>query len=100
MPRFSTAAVQDVLPARKLRQPSQRAQIQRQYREQLRSALCEKHEALVVELEPGDKPLTIRNRLKRAADALGVTDITIRRKRNRIVAYESYDGNQQGAASG
>jgi hypothetical protein len=89
MPRFTTAPVEDVAPKRKQRQPSQRAQTQQQYQQALRSALLDKSEALVVELDPEDKPLTIRNRIKRAADLLGLEHVVIRRKRDRIVAYQA-----------
>ncbi|MBV9280643.1 MAG: hypothetical protein JOZ41_11215 [Chloroflexi bacterium] len=89
MPRFTTAPVEEVAPKRRQRQPSQRAQTQQQYQEALRSALLDKSEALVVELDPGDKPLTIRNRIKRAADLLGLEHIVIRRKKDRIVAYQA-----------
>jgi hypothetical protein len=89
MPRFTTAPVDDVAPKRRQRQPSQRAQTQQQYQEALRSALLDKSEALVVELDPEDKPLTIRNRIKRAADLLGLEHVVIRRKRDRIVAYQA-----------
>ena len=51
MPRFTTAPVQEVMPQRKQRQPSQRAQMQQQYRDALQDAIVNKHEALVVELE-------------------------------------------------
>lgn len=88
MPRFTTAPVQEVMPQRKQRQPSQRAQMQQQYRDALRDAIVNKHEALVVELEPDDKPLTIRNRIKRAAETLSIDNVTIRRRRDRIVAYQ------------
>lgn len=87
MPRFTTAPIEEVAPKRKQRQSSQRAQIQRQYQDALRNAVIEKHEALVVELDPDDKPLTVRNRLKRAATTLGLDDIVIRRKKDRIAAY-------------
>ena len=86
MARFSSAPLEEVVPKRKQRQPSQRAQIQRQYQDALRDTVISRGEALVVELEPDDKPLTIRNRVKRAAQALNV-DVTIRRRRNKIVAY-------------
>ena len=81
--------MEEVAPKRRQRQPSQRAQTQQQYQEALRSALLDKSEALVVELDPGDKPLTIRNRIKRAADLLGLEHIVIRRKKDRIVAYQA-----------
>lgn len=87
MPRFTTAPVEQVAPLRKQRQSSQRAQIQRQYQEALRDAVLNKHEALVVELDTDDKPLTVRNRLKRAATALGLDNIVIRRRKGRIAAY-------------
>jgi hypothetical protein len=89
MPRFTTAPVEQVAPKSKQRQPSQRSQVRRQYEEALSDAVRNKHEALVVELEPGDKPLTIRNRIKRAADSLGIENIVVRRRRDKIVAYES-----------
>jgi len=95
MPRFTTAPVEEVVPQRKQRQPSQRAQMQQQYQEALRQAVLTKHEALVVELEPDDKPLTIRNRIKRAAETLGLENVAIRRRRNRIVAYQTESGREQ-----
>ncbi|MGI8827180.1 MAG: hypothetical protein ACR2JC_16370 [Chloroflexota bacterium] len=87
MVRFTTAPVEEVAPKSKQRQPSMRAQIQEQYQDALRNAVTERHEALVVELEPEDKPLTIRNRIKRASEMLGLEDIVIRRRGNRMVAY-------------
>lgn len=54
-----------------------------------------KHEALVVELDADDKPLTIRNRIRRAADSLGLENVVIRRRRDRIVAYQSDDGQSE-----
>lgn len=86
MPRFTTAPIEEVAPKRKQRQPSQRAQIQQEYREALQQALQEKR-ALVVEMDGSDKPLTVRNRIKRAAQTLGAEDLVVRRRRNRIVAY-------------
>lgn len=88
MVRFTSAPVEEVIPARKQRQPSQRSQIQRQYQDAVRDAVMIRHKALVVELDPNDKPLTIRNRIKRAADSLGLENISIRRRKNRIIAYE------------
>jgi hypothetical protein len=94
MPRFSTAPVEEVVPKRRQRQPSQRAQTQAQYREALQNALNDRSQALVVELEPEDKPLTIRNRIKRAAESLGLDSIAIRRRKDRIVAYLPQNGDQ------
>ncbi len=87
MAHFSTAPLEEVVPKRKQRQPSQRAQIQHQYQDAMRNAILEKHEALVVDMDPNEKPLTIRNRVKRAAEALGLHDISIRRRKNKIIAY-------------
>jgi hypothetical protein len=95
MPRFSTAPVEDVAPKRKQRHPSKRATIQRQYQEALREAIDNGGQALVIELEPDDKPLTVRNRIKRAADNLGIENITIRRRRDRILAYQSESGEEE-----
>ncbi len=95
MVRFTSAAVEEVMPARKQRQPSQRSQIQRQYQDAVRDAIVIRHKALVVELDPNDKPLTIRNRIKRAADSLGLKDISIRRRKNRIIAYELRNGEDE-----
>lgn len=86
MARFSTAPLQEVVPPPITKGPSQRALLQEEYREALKNAL-DVGEALVLDLEPDDKPLTIRNRLTKAAHALGREDLTIRRKRNRILAY-------------
>jgi tRNA (Thr-GGU) A37 N-methylase len=87
MPRFTTAPVEQVAPKRRQRQPSQRSQIRKQYQDALRDAITYKHEALVVELDPADKPLTVRNRIKRAAETLGIEGLVVRRRKNRIVAY-------------
>lgn len=92
MPRFTTAPVEQVAPKRRQRQPSQRSQVRKQYQDALRDAVQYKHEALVVELEPSDKPLTIRNRIKRAADALGIDGLVVRRRKGRIVAYVPDEG--------
>jgi hypothetical protein len=89
MVRFASAPVEEVAPKRKQRVPSERAQIQRMYQEELRMALLDRQQALVVELDPSDKALTIRNRIKRAAIVLGLENITIRRRGQRIVAYIS-----------
>lgn len=94
MAQFSTARVEEVVPQRKQRQPSQRAQTQQAYQEALRSALEASDQALVVQLEPEDKPLTIRNRIKRAADAIGASDVVIRRRRDKILAYRPQNGSQ------
>jgi hypothetical protein len=94
MPQFTVAPVEEVMPKRKQRQPSQRSQTREQYQTELRNALSGEGQALVVEMDPSDKPLTIRNRIKRAADALGYTDITIRRRKNTIVAYRN-DGESK-----
>jgi hypothetical protein len=67
--------------------------IQQQFREQLRQAVVDRR-ALVVELDPDDKALTIRNRIKRAADALGLENLAIRRRGNRIVAYDASLGEE------
>lgn len=86
MVRFATAPVQDVAPRRRGRQPSGRALMQAQYQQALREAI-DGQLALVVEIEDGDKPLTIRNRLIRAARALGLEGIVVRQRGSRIVAY-------------
>jgi hypothetical protein len=80
------APVAEIVPKRKTRQPSQRAQIAEQYTAALRDAL-EQGQALVVEFEPEDKVLTIRHRVGRAAKSLGREDVTIRRRGNTIAAY-------------
>ncbi len=86
MPHFSTAPVDEVVPQRQTKGPSPRSVLQQEYREALQSAL-DAGQALVIDLEPDDKPLTIRNRVSKAAAALGHEDLTIRRKGNRILAY-------------
>lgn len=97
MPQFSTAPVREVAPKRRQRQPSQRAVIRKQYEDALRDAVQYKHEALVVSLDAHDKPLTIRNRIRRAADALGLKNVVIRRRKDKIVAYEP---EEAGGSSG
>lgn len=94
MPRFSTAPIEEVVPQRKQRQPSQRAQTQREYQDALRHAIVDEGQALVIELDAEDKPLTIRNRIKRAAEALGLEGVAIRRRKDRIVAYLSDNGDE------
>ncbi len=86
MPRFSTAPVHEVVPQHKTKGPFQRSLMQQEYRGALQSALAA-GKALVIELEPEDKALTIRNRVRKAAQALGREDLTIRRKGNRVLAY-------------
>lgn len=95
MPRFSTAPIEEVVPQRKQRQPSQRAQTQREYQDALRHAIVDEGQALVIELDAEDKPLTIRNRIKRAAEALGLEGVAIRRRKDRIVAYLSDNGDEE-----
>lgn len=90
MVKFATAPVHEVVPRRKQRQPSSRAVIRGQYQQALREAIHQQ-EALVVELEEGDKPLTIRNRLSRAAEMLGLEGVVIRRRGSRIVAYRRHE---------
>jgi hypothetical protein len=89
MPRFTTAPVDEVAPKRKQRQPSKRAQTQQEYQRQLHSAIMDHGEALVVELDDDDKPLTIRNRIKRAAQTLGIDDLFVRRRGNKVIAYRT-----------
>jgi len=86
MPHFSTAPVDEVVPQRQTKGPSPRSVLQQEYREALQNAL-DAGEALVIELELDDKGLTIRNRVKKASEALGHGDLTIRRKGNRVLAY-------------
>jgi len=78
MAQFSVAAAVDVVPQKKSRGPSQRVQTQQAYQEALHNAVIDQGEALVVILDDEDKPLTIRNRIKRAADRLELKDIAIR----------------------
>jgi hypothetical protein len=87
MAHFTTAPIADVVPKKKAaRGPSQRAQTQQRYRDALQDALGA-NKALVLELEPDDKALTIRNRIRRAVTTLGVDDVAVRRRGDRIVAY-------------
>src|SRR5438309_2347258 len=93
MVRFSVAPVAEVAPKPRRRGPSRRSLTREQYRQALEQALAD-GEALVVEMEPDEKPLTVRQRVVRAAKALGAEDVRIRRRGNRIIAYqdESVDG--------
>ena len=93
MPRFTTAPVEEVAPKRKTRGPSRRAQLQQEYREAMRDAIVDKQQAFVVELDPDDKPLMIRNRIKRAIEQLGLENVSVRRRGNRVVAYQT-EGEQ------
>lgn len=86
MPRFTAAPLEDVVPPPKRRHPSRRAQVEQQYQQALLDALA-KLEALVVELEDGDQPVTIRNRLRRAGERLGIEQLSIRKRGTRIIAY-------------
>ncbi|HEX6506893.1 MAG TPA: hypothetical protein VF221_04600, partial [Chloroflexota bacterium] len=62
MVKFSAAPVIEVAPKKKSRQPSKRAVIQADYQHALNRAI-DSGEALIVEMEPVDKALTIRNRI-------------------------------------
>jgi hypothetical protein len=102
VPRFTTASLQDVAPKRQSRQPSGRAQTRQRYQDALRKAIIEQRRALIVELEEADNPLTIRNRIKKAAEVLGLENLTIRRRGDRIVAYQAAvidEGAQTGEGS-
>lgn len=87
MATFTIAPIDEVAPRGRERKLSARALMQARYRDALLDALQAPGSALVVQLEPDEKPLTIRNRIKRAAEQLGRDDLTIRRRGNRIVAY-------------
>lgn len=87
MPRFASAPVEEILPPRKPQGPSKRTRMRQEYEAAARDALIDRREALVVLLEAEDNPLTIRNRIKRAAVALGIEDVVIRRRGDRIIAY-------------
>ena len=86
MARFGMAPVQEVVPKKYQERPSQRAQLRAQYQQALQDAVNQQ-QALVVELEEGDKDMTIRARLRKAAEALGLEDIVIRRRGNQVIAY-------------
>lgn len=99
MPRFGKAEVMDVIPRR--RQPSQRSQIQGIYTTALADAI-QNDQALEMELDEGDNTLTVRYRIKRAADTLGFSSrptsdgapfVKIRRKGNRMYAFLAKDYN-------
>jgi hypothetical protein len=99
MVKFETVPVEQVLPKRRGQGTSQRAQVRQEYQEALKEAI-QSCQALVVDLEPEDKPLTIRNRLKRAGQQLGADDLVIRRRGQRIVAYQAgRDDEQAGGGS-
>lgn len=87
MATFTIAPIEEVVPKGRERQLSSRAQMQARYRDAIQNTLEAPGSALVVELEPDEKPLTIRNRIKRAAEQLGRDDLSIRRRGNRIVVY-------------
>lgn len=87
MARFAMAPVQEVASKKHQGRRSQRAEMRAQYEQALQDAVAQQ-QALVVELEEGDKPLTIRARLKKAAETLGMADIVIRRRGERIIAYQ------------
>jgi hypothetical protein len=91
MAKFGTAPIQDVVPRRQQHRPSQRAQIQAEYQQALQDAI-DNQLALVVELEDDDNPLTIKNRLKRAAESLGIEHLLIRRRKHRIIAFQPEEG--------
>src|SRR5689334_5476892 len=88
MPIFTTVPKETVLP--RSSGPSQREVVRQQYRDALSSAL-EAGRALVIEFDPEDKVLTIRNRVKRAADTLGQPDIVVRQQGTTVIAYRADD---------
>ena len=88
MPRFTTTPLEEVLPQRRYQGPSRRTIMRQEYEAAVRDALMDHKEALVVLLEEEDNPLTIRNRIKRAATSLGLQNVVIRRRGDRIVAYQ------------
>lgn len=66
--------------------PSNRAHVREQYEDALRQAVTN-GQALIVELEPGEKHMTVRNRLKRAGEMLRLEQMVMRRRGDRIVVY-------------
>jgi hypothetical protein len=88
MTKFSTAPVAVIIPKRRERAPSQRAELQKQYRDAIENAIINEGEALIVELDPDEKPLTVRSRLQKAAQALGLDSVVIKRRGRRIVVYQ------------
>jgi hypothetical protein len=61
-----------------------------QYEQALQEAI-DQQQALIIVLEEGDNALTIRNRIARAAARLGLGDIVVRRRGERIVAYRQQE---------
>lgn len=92
MTRFTTAPVDEIVPRRRERAPSQRAELQRQYRDAIENAIINEGEALIVHLDPDEKPLTIRSRVKKAAQSLGLDSVVIRRRGRRIIVYQPREG--------
>lgn len=82
MPRFTTASLHEVLPQSKLRQQTQ------QYQDLLRSAVIDRHQALVVELDPDDKPLAIRKSLQQAGERLAIPNLVICQRGRQVIAYQ------------
>ena len=99
MIKFTTAPVDQVVPTRRTQRSSTRAQVRQQYQDALEHAL-DSGEALVVELESEDNPLTIRNRIKRAAEQLEIAHLVIYRRGQRIVAYQSFPDSGKQAGDG
>lgn len=96
MPRFTTAPVETVAPQRKVRGPSQRAIIHREYMDSLQPLVDDKDTGLIVELDDGEKALTVRNRIYRAARGLGIESIRVRRRGGvfRVWRLDAVDGEQ------
>lgn len=92
MAQFKRVPVDEARPLTKAKVPSQRDQIRREYEEALRDAVIDHGEALAILIGPDDKPLTIKNRIDRAAQALGLDRIKVRRKGDYVFAYDDEDG--------
>jgi hypothetical protein len=95
MAQFKRVPVDEARPVTKAKVPSQRDQIRREYEEALQDAVIGHGEALAILIGPDDKPLTIKNRIDRAAQSLGLDHIKVRRKGDYVYAYVDSDGSNE-----
>jgi hypothetical protein len=99
MAQFGSAPVESVLPASKTKSLGERAVIAKQYREAMKTQF-DAGMALVVDLEEGDKPLTVKNRLSAAIVALGYSGkAEVRKTRNKPQFYAYLEQVQAEAAT-
>jgi hypothetical protein len=79
--------VDEVAPKRKTSGPTNRAVVQTRHRQALKEAM-EAGKALLIDLDDGDKSLTILSRIFKAAESFGVDQVKVRRRGNRMAVYQ------------